>query len=287
MSPKFLSLGLAPANWEIATRPVTHSYGCCSSKLRVTHSHSHEVCIWRLISCHFFFCIWSHVQYVASYPVLILVEGTKPLYQAFFQVWPVDSHTRTLRHMYEHTKHSGLISVVTVRLAFRCGSLHSCRLPKQTPVSCPSVSCCVSPPMYPLWQKPVWGRGRVTHTHTHAQQECCRHFKTICLCPSWGSDCQTATVPLLLSWPPLCQHLSCSSFHSWPADKKNTHAVHGHSSLHVFKPARGTLQRCHQKRERNLLIHSFPFRLWVTFGWNNCGATTKTFGICWALKVHS
>lgn len=55
MSPKFLSLGLAPANWEIATRPVTHSYGCCSSKLRVTHSHSHEVCIWRLISCHFFF----------------------------------------------------------------------------------------------------------------------------------------------------------------------------------------------------------------------------------------
>lgn len=28
------------------------------------------------------------------------------------------------------------------------GSPHSCRLPKQTPVSCPSVSCCVSPPMY-------------------------------------------------------------------------------------------------------------------------------------------
>lgn len=154
-------------------------------------------------------------MYMASYPVLILIQAFS---KSDLSIHP-HTHTRSDTRM--HIQSAGLISVMTVRQAFRCGSLHSCRLPKQTPVSCPSVSCCVSPPMYPLWQRPVWGHGWVTHIHTHTQQESCRHFKTICLCPSGGSDCQTARIPLLLFSPPHCRHLFCSSIHSWPADKKS------------------------------------------------------------------
>lgn len=65
-----------------------------------------------------------------------------------------------------HSHSTGLISAVSVRLAF-LQVTHSCHLPKQTPVSCPSVSCRVSPPMYPVRQQPVWGQGRVTHANTH------------------------------------------------------------------------------------------------------------------------
>ena len=54
---------------------------------------------------------------------------------------------------------------------------------------------------------------------------------------------------------------------------KKADPVDGHSSLCVFKPARGTLQRNHQKHERNLLIRSsdkFPFQIE-----GHCGVTTN------------
>lgn len=96
-------------------------------------------------------------------------HGVKP------HIWRVHSHLQSF----------GLIRAEAVRQTFLCWSLHSCRLPKQTSVSCPSLSCSVSPPMYPHWQKPVWG-----HKHSLTRQEHCRHCKT-----SWGSGCQTAAAP--------------------------------------------------------------------------------------------
>lgn len=42
-----------------------------------------------------------------------------------------------------------------------CGSLHSCRLPTQTPVSCLSVSCCVAT------RVPTLSQACLGHAHTH------------------------------------------------------------------------------------------------------------------------
>lgn len=111
---------------------------------------------------------------------------------------------------------TGLISGARVWLAPpppQPGSPHSCRLPKQTPVSCPSVSCCMSPPVYRHGQKAVWGFGSGdTHTDTHIAGGAVSTFKAICLC----------SLLRLLSHARLCSPLICQNsllhtFHSWPS----------------------------------------------------------------------
>lgn len=124
------------------------------------------------------------------------------------------SRQLTYRHTHAHTRIYMEQGWLVLRPSnwHSSGSTHSCHLPKQTSVSCPSVSCCMSPAMYSHWQKPVWGPWHHTQsstdTHTHIQ-ECCRHFKTTCL-KSWRWVCHRIPLP----WHLL---LSTSSFNRFPA----------------------------------------------------------------------
>lgn len=138
-----------------------------------------------------------------------------------------------------HIHSTGLISGVTVWLAFLCRALNSCHLPKLTPVSCPSVSCCVSPPMYPL-DKSLSGAMAGWHTHKHrpisSAVATLRAFVFVLAEDQAVNLWQflLCGAPLLLYPLPLCRHLSCCSFHSWPAGKKTTDTVDDHSPLCVF-----------------------------------------------------